>query len=59
MIRVILAPNDLLTSFDLRAQKFRVNVEFSLNIVDKNFFEKMSLDHVTFRVPYFKNRILR
>ena len=29
MIRVILAPNDLLTPFDLRAQNFRVNVEFS------------------------------
>ena len=29
MIRVILAPNDLLTPFNLRAQNFRVNVEFS------------------------------
>ena len=27
MIRVILAPNDVLTPFDLRAQIFRVNVE--------------------------------
>ena len=29
IIRVILAPNDLLTPFDLRAQNFRVNVEFA------------------------------
>ena len=29
MSRVILAPNDLLTPFDLRAENFRVNVEFS------------------------------
>ena len=41
MTRVILAPNDLLTPFDLRAQNFRVNVEFStINNVDRKFFRK-------------------
>ena len=40
MIRVILAPNDLLTPFDLRAQNFRVNVEFSTEHRGQNFFSK-------------------
>ena len=43
MIRVILAPNDDLTPFDLRAQIFRVNVELSVHYRGQNFFfEKMS-----------------
>ena len=43
MTRVILAPNDVLTPFDLRAQNFRVNVEFSTCHRGQNFFfEKMS-----------------
>ena len=49
MIRVILAPNDLLTLFDLRAQNFRVNVEFSTcHRGQKNFSKKCP--EVTFRL---------
>ena len=43
MSRVILAPNDVLTPFDLRAQNFRVIVEFSTCHRGQKFFpEKMS-----------------
>ena len=43
MTRVILAPNDLMTPFDLRAQNFRVNLKLSLHYRgQKFFFEKMS-----------------
>ena len=38
MSRVILAPNDLLTPFALRAQNFRVNVEFSTEHRGRIFF---------------------
>ena len=40
MIRVILVPNDLLTPFYLRAQKFKVNVEFSAYHHGQTFFSK-------------------
>ena len=40
MTRLVLARNDLLTSFDLRAQIFRVNVEFSTCYHGINFFSK-------------------
>ena len=41
MIRVILAPKERLTPFDLRAQIFRVNVELSAhNRGQKNFSKK-------------------
>ena len=39
--RVILAPNDVLTSFDIRAQIFRVNVEFSVYKHEQFFLSKM------------------
>ena len=41
MIRLILAPRERLTPFDLRAQIFRVNVELSAhNRGQKNFSKK-------------------
>ena len=49
MTRVILAPNDLLTLFDLRAQNFRVNVEFSTCHRGQKFFSK-KCPKVTFRL---------
>ena len=49
MIRVILAPNDVLTPFDLRAQNFRAIVEFSTcHRGQKNFSKKCP--EVTFRL---------
>ena len=43
MTRDILAANDVLTPFDLRAQNFRVNVEFSTcHRGQKKKFEKVS-----------------
>ena len=38
--RVIFARNDLLTPFDLRAQNFRVTVEFSTQHRGSKFFRK-------------------
>ena len=38
--RLVLARNDLLTSFDLRAQIFRVNIEFSIYYHGQKFFSK-------------------
>ena len=49
MTRVILAPNDLLTLFDLRAQNFRVNVEFSTCHRGQKIFSK-KCPKVTFRL---------
>ena len=49
MIRVIIAPNDLLTLFDLRAQNFRVNVEFSTCHRGQKIFSK-KCPKVTFRL---------
>ena len=49
MCRVILAPNDDLTPFDLSAQIFRVNVELSVHYRGQNFFSKKCLK-VTFRL---------
>ena len=49
IIRVILAPNDLLTPFDLRAQNFRVNVEFANYHRGQKIFSKKCLK-VTFRL---------
>ena len=49
MSRVILAPNDVLTPFDLRAQNFRVIVEFSTCHRGQNFFSK-KCPKVTFRL---------
>ena len=49
MIRVILAPNDVLTPFDLRAQNFRVIVEFSTCHRGQKFFSK-KCPKVTFRL---------
>ena len=47
--RVIFALNDLLTPFDLRAQNFRVNVEFSTcHRGQKNFSKKCP--KMTFRL---------
>ena len=40
MIRVVPGPNDLLTPFDLRAQNFRVDVEFSTCYRGQKFFFK-------------------
>ena len=40
MTRVILAPNDDLTPFDLRAQILRVNVELSVHYRGQKFFSK-------------------
>ena len=40
IIRVILAPNDLLTRFDLRAKNFRVNVKLSVHYRGHKFFSK-------------------
>ena len=42
IIRVILAPNDLLTRFDLRARNFRVNVKLSVHYRGQKFFSKVS-----------------
>ena len=54
MTRVILAPNDLLTLFELRAQNFRVNVEFSTCHRGQNFFfEKMSESDLSARKKKF------
>ena len=56
MFRVILAPNDLLTPFDLKAQNFRVNVEFSTQHRGGNFyFEKMSENDLSARKKKFLN----
>ena len=41
MSRVILAQNDDLTPFDLRAQIFRVNVKLSAHYHEQKKFEKM------------------
>ena len=49
MSRVILARNDLLTLFDLRAQNFRVNVEFSTCHRGQKIFSK-KCPKVTFRL---------
>ena len=49
MIRVILARNDLLTPFDLRAENFRVNVEFSTWDRGPKIFSK-KCPKVTFRL---------
>ena len=40
MTRVILASNDFLTPFDLRAQIFRVNVELSVHYRGQKIFRK-------------------
>ena len=40
MLRVILAPNDLSTPFDPRAQNFRVNVKLSVHYREQFFFSK-------------------
>ena len=40
--RVMLAPNDVLTPFDLRTQNFRVNVELSAYYRGREKFRKMS-----------------
>ena len=40
MTRVILARNDVLTPFDLRAQILRVNVELSVQYRRQNFLSK-------------------
>ena len=49
MIRIVPARNDLLTSFDLRAHIFRVDLEFATfyhNHTNKNFFEhKVTFGH--------------
>ena len=50
--RVIVAPNDLLTPFDLRAQMFRVNVEFSTCHHGQTFLSK-KYPKVTFRLEFF------
>ena len=56
MSRVILAQNDYLTPFDLRAQIFRVNVELSVHYRGQNFFfKKMSesdLEALDFEVQF-------
>ena len=55
MTRVILAPNDVLTPFDLRAQNFRVIVEFSTCHRGQNFFfEKMSESDLSARKKNFE-----
>ena len=41
MSRVIVAPNDVLTPFDLRDQIFRVNVEFSAYNRGQKIFSKI------------------
>ena len=48
MTRVIHAPKDRLTPFDLRGQIFRVNVEFSAYYPEQEFFSK-NCPKVTFR----------
>ena len=64
MIRVIHARNDLLTSFDLRAQIFRVNAEFSTCYHGHKKFSK-KWPKVTFRLEkkiflgFLKPSILR
>ena len=40
MTRVILASNDVLTPFDLKAQIFRVNMELSAYNLGQFFFSK-------------------
>ena len=51
--RLIHARNDLLTSFDLRAQIFRVNVEFSTCYHgQKKFFEKMTESDLSARKKF-------
>ena len=62
MSRVILARNDLLTLFDLRAQNFRVNVEFSTCHRGQKIFSK-KCPKVTFRLEkkilnYFLKQLL-
>ena len=49
MTRVILAPNDDLTPFDLRAQILRVNVELSVYYRGPNNFSK-KCPNVIFRL---------
>ena len=52
MTKLVLARNDPLTSFDLRAQIFRVNVEFSTSWTNI-FFEKMSESDLSARKIFF------
>ena len=53
--RIILAPNDVLTPFDLRAQNFRVIVEFSTcHRGQIFFFEKMSESDLSARKKKFE-----
>ena len=40
IIRVVLAPNDVLTPFDLRAQIFKVNMQLSAYNREQTFFRK-------------------
>ena len=49
--RVMLAPNDVLTPFDLRTQNFRVNVELSAYYRGREKFRKMSESY--FRLEIF------
>ena len=50
MNRVILAPNDDLTPFDLRAQIFRVNAEFSARYRGQKKISKISTFSIKFRI---------
>ena len=56
MNRVILAPNDVLTPFDLRAQIIRVNVELSVHNRGQNFFSqkcpKVTLSHEFYQTEF-------
>ena len=52
MIRVIIARNDVLTPFDLRAQIFRVNLELSAEYRGRKFFLK-KCPKVTFQLEKY------
>ena len=56
MNRVVFAPNDVLTQFDLRAQIFRVNVELSVHYRGLKIFSqkipKVTLSHEFYQTEF-------
>ena len=51
MTRLILVPNDLLTPFDLKAQNFMIDVEFSTYHRGQNIFSKKCPRVTLFCIP--------
>ena len=53
MVRVILAPKERLTPFDLRGQNFRVNVEFSTYYRGLKKIDKMTESDLSAQKKFF------